>query len=110
MIELDDSMMKLESEFSSVLIELNEVNDENFYTKFDRINFLQNSISNDRNLIISQFDNEDLLEYNHKFDILIKQITKKFDNMLSERRNRQKEISKKLNSLLNHKRLVNYQR
>lgn len=110
MVELNDAMLKLENEFNSVLFELNEINDENFYSKFDRIKFLQNAIKKDRNAIVSQFDKKELAGYNDKFDILIKQITKKFDNMLSERRNRQKEISKKLNSLLNHKRLVNYQR
>jgi len=110
MVELKNAMLKLENEFKSVLFELNEIDDESFYSKFDRIKLLQDNIKKDRNLIASQFDSKELVEYNNKFDILIKQITKKFDNMISDRKNRQKEISKKLNRLLNRKRLVNYQR
>ncbi len=110
MAELNDVMMKLENEFNSVLFELEEINDDNFYAKFDRVKFLQSRISEDKEKILTQYEWKDLQEYKQKFDILIKQITIKFDTMVSERRNKQTEISRRLNRLLNHKKLVNYQR
>jgi len=67
-------------------------------------------IKKDRAKLLAQFNHKKLQEHNQRFDILIKQITKKFDDMVLVNRSRQKEISNKLNRLLNHKKLVNYQR
>lgn len=107
---MDNGLQKLENEFCSILSELNEINNENFESKFNRIRFLQDMVEKDRAILLAQFDHKKLQGHNQRFDILIKQITKKFDDMILVNRSRQKEISNKLNRLLNHKKLVNYQR
>jgi len=107
---LDDCMIKLENEFIGILNELDHLDAHNFQTKFDKINSMKNKIAEGRINYLKQFERSQLKKYNPKFDLLIKQITKKFDSIVLEKRNKQREISSQLKILLNQKKLVNYQR
>ncbi len=87
---------------------IDEVTDENFFKKFERITFLTKSVNK---LHESVFSSENINENEKKeLEILVKQIKEKFDNMITEKQKLSNEIKKKLSILQNQKKISNYSR
>ena len=87
---------------------IDEVTDENFFKKFERITFLTKSVNK---LHESVFSSENINENEKKeLEILIKQIKEKFDNMITEKQKLSNKKKKKLSILQNQKKISNYSR
>ena len=87
---------------------IDEVTDENFFKKFERITFLTESV---KKLYESVFSSENINENEKKeLEILVKQIKEKFDNMIAEKQKLSDEIKRKLSILQNQKKISNYSR
>ena len=87
-------MQRLKKELKEISGLIDEVTDENFFRKFERITFLTKSVSE---LHDSLFNAENVSSNERKeLEILVKQIKEKFDNMIAEKQKLSDKIKKKL--------------
>jgi transcriptional regulator of heat shock response len=110
MNSLETKIEKLSATLNSVSAELESFDKDNFDKKIERLNFLKEWIEKQRSELISEYNREELKTYNIELDKQIKQIHEKFDNIIESNKKTQKDVSVRLNNLLNNKKLANYQR
>ena len=110
MEDLEKRIEKLETTLNSVITELDTFDSDNFDKKIERLSFLRNWIDKQKNDLIEEFDRDSLKVYNIQLDKQIKQINRKFDNIIESNKKTQKEVSVQLNNLMNNKKLANYHR
>lgn len=103
-----EKVKRLKKELEEISGLIDEVTDENFFKKFERITFLTESV---KKLYESVFSSENINENEKKeLEILVKQIKEKFDNMIGEKQKLSDEIKRKLSILQNQKKISNYSR
>ena len=110
MDQLNSHIYDLKSDLQTVINYLNELDDDNFSSKFSFINNSITKIRNKRELLLEKFSRDDLKKFNSELDFFVKQITDKFDNIIEDKQTQQKLVSAQLKSTLNQKKLVNYTR
>jgi len=110
MLSIEQSLMEIKNNLYLVVENLDEINDENFDYNMKTINSLTEEIKKKRNLLKQNFPNDELKVKSDSLHTMIKQVTTKLDNIISDKKEEQKEISIKLNNLSNKKKLINYQR
>ncbi len=98
----------MEKELGEIKKLLEELDDNNFFDKFERINFLTEKIKTLREEMLQQYPRSELKANEAKLNILAKQIKEKLDNIIAEKKQMSEEIKKKLNTLQNLRKISNY--
>jgi len=110
MEELPATIDKMEADLKAVIITLDEVDDENFDNKMERLKFLNEKISNERDELFKNYSEKTLKDYNIQLDKYIKLISERFDNIIRRNKTKQKSVKNALSVTLNNRKLLNYQR
>ena len=110
MSELIERFNDLQNCLFTFLNDLEDINSENFDSKMFSLNSLLGKIDEKRTYLRNNFSQDTLREKSDLFHSAIKQIYSKFDSIIEEKKKEQNRISLELNTLLNKKKLINYQR
>ncbi len=109
-MKLQEEVAELKNDFKKVSFFLNNIEQNNVFEQIGMVNNVSENILFKRNQLLENFPLEKLKLFNKEFDIFVKQIQKKFDNMIQENKIKQRSISNELKKLLNKKKLVKYGR
>ena len=108
MVSIKNKVTRLEKELNEINLLLNEVNDDNFFNKFERINFLINDVKKIREELLNLYPKVELKKNEEKLTSLAKQIKLKLDNIIDEKEKLSKDIKRKLEIIQNKKKISNY--
>ncbi len=110
MNEINLHISALKQELNQVLFGLNGTNDFNFEDKMNFVIKKLEFIKSKKEELILKFNKEDLEKFNPDLDLIIKEISVKFDNMVTEKVSLKNKIGQELKTKQNEKKLVNYKR
>ncbi len=101
--------MDIKKELNRVINNLDNIDDE-FEAKLDKIDLFSEEIKKKREYLLDNYSKDELEIFNNEIDVLIKQIVKRFDNIIESKKNTRDELKVKLKNTINQKKLVNYNR
>jgi len=110
MVTLNENLNEVKNYLRLVNDNLNSITVENFDSTMKEINSLTEKIKEKGKFIKSKFPKEQFKNESDTIHNMIKQITKKLDSIVEEKREEQTEICLNLTKLANKKKLINYQR
>jgi len=110
MIELKSGINKIDILFKQVLQIFDELNNDNFNEKLNLAVKNMNEAEIIKNQLKSFFPESELKPFDNELHTLAKQIEEKFDNIVENIREEQKEINKQIQQYYNKRKLANYHR
>ncbi len=110
MVTLNENLAEVKNYLLLVNNNLDSITDKNFDSTMREINSLTEKIKSKGTFIKNNFPKEQFKNESDTIHTMIKQITKKLDNIVERKKEEQAEISLNLTKLANKKKLINYQR
>ncbi len=110
MSSLKKEIEKLKDIFNHVLVFLNEMNDENLRYNLEKAKVMMQNAHYLRKELLSGFEIEELKYFDDDLSKITKQVSDKFDNIITNKRLELEIVSKKLILMQNQKKLINYSR
>lgn len=106
----DKKIAEIRQLLNSVLKNLEELSPENFTTVFKQIVNQMTALNETKKDILSLYNKTDYEIYDEELLTLVKEIRKKYDNKIEEYRFKIAETGKRLNEIINLKKIYNYTR
>ncbi len=110
MVTLNENLAEIKNYLLLVNNSLDNITYENFDSTMEKISSLTKKIKSKGAFIKNNFPKEQFKNESDTIHNMIKQITKKLDNIVERKKEEQAEISLNLTKLANKKKLINYQR
>ena len=110
MSELNQDISELNNYLSSVLYNLENINDENFDSSVNDINSLIKEIENKKISLKNNFSLQSLKDNCDVANTTVKQIKLKFDYIIEAKKEKESSIVSELNKITNEKKLIKYKR
>jgi hypothetical protein len=110
MSELNEDISELNNYLSSVLYNLENINDENFDSSVNDINSLIKEIENKKISLKNNFSLQSLKDNCDIANTTVKQIKLKFDYIIEAKKEKESSIVSELNKIANEKKLIKYKR
>ena len=110
MSELNQDISELNNYLSSVLYNLENINDENFDSSVNDINSLIKEIENKKISLKNNFSLQSLKDNCDIANTTVKQIKLKFDYIIEAKKEKESSIVSELNKIANEKKLIKYKR
>ena len=110
MSELNQDISELNNYLSSVLYNLENINDENFDSSVNDINSLIKEIENKKISLKNNFSLQSLKDNCDIANTTVKQIKLKFDYIIEAKKEKESSIVSELNKITNEKKLIKYKR
>ena len=107
---LKSNFSELNGYLSSVISNLDEINNENFDRKMHNINTLIEHIEKKRVYLLNNYSLDVLKTNCDAANSAVKQINSRFDSIIESKKEQQKLLSSELAKIVNKKKLINYQR
>lgn len=101
---------KFDECLSQIAIEVDAINDDNFYEKIKKVNYFIKQIAQNKSDLKQNTSKND---YYYICDLLhkrVKLISDKFDSIIEKKKEEQNSISSELSKIVIKKKLINYQR
>ncbi|MBI9073615.1 MAG: hypothetical protein JEY94_18605 [Melioribacteraceae bacterium] len=108
MVKVEDKIKFLKTNLKEVISYLDTLEEKNFDESFIQIQNSLKTFEIVRKELIESDSTKELKKFNKEFEVLIKEIQKRFDSMLRENKSQQKIVVKELNEVVNKKKLANY--
>ncbi len=110
MNSLKNKTENLKDVLKKILIFLDKLNEENFLFNLNKANELIQNSHILKKEIKEKYREEEIKLFEKELFTLAKQISSKFDNIITNKRTKLKIVSKKLILVQNQKKLLNYSR
>ena len=110
MSELNQGISELNNYLSSVLHNLENINEENFDSSVNDINSLIQEIENRKISLKNNFGSQSLKDNCDIANTTVKQIKLKFDDIIEAKKEKESLIVSELNKIVNEKKLIKYKR
>ena len=107
---LRENVSELNGYLSSVIMALDEINDENFDVKIHYIQSLIGQIEEKRVDLKNNYSLDTLKSNCDEANKAVKQIFAQFDSIIETKKEQQQLLSTELSKIVNKKKLINYQR